>query len=111
MLDFLYKKVDCYYCKVRIKQKDAIDLKIVVHGELKEELKICRRCAMVIKYIGEAAQSVNERPIESTKKMAQRMEKVIAKEEKKSLKKPAKKEEKLRAFSGESLKYVKSENK
>lgn len=54
ILDRLCKKVKCYYCATVVRQKDAVVLKLMCQGELKEKIWICRRCATMIKYINDS---------------------------------------------------------
>lgn len=60
ILDFLYRKVDCYYCKKTIRRKDSVELKLLADGEFKEKHIICRRCATLIKYLQEGGRIVKE---------------------------------------------------
>ena len=51
MIDLLYKKIKCYYCATVVRRKDAVILKLMCQGELKEKIWICHTCADMIKHI------------------------------------------------------------
>lgn len=139
VLDFLYRKVDCYYCKNTIKRKDAINVKVLCHGKLLDHHLICFRCATMIKYLQEGYIAVrqledkiaDDKEIED-KLMAEKKKKYrgysarvntvppgenpkIKLKQKKKPKQPVKKimsnTKKTGEFSGEPLKIIKSKSK
>lgn len=97
MLDFLYRKIACYYCGEIVRRKDAIQMSLMVQGKVQEKLWICRRCANVIKSINESwkCNQCKKKPKPDTSIIATLGEKP----------------KETKTYSGPQVKYIKTEDK